>query len=51
MSRGSGTPISRSLADYPAPITVSGIRALDMAVRLKYAGVPGDQITRRPEHR
>jgi UDP-N-acetylmuramyl tripeptide synthase len=34
-----------ALADYPAPIIVSGIRALDMAVRLKYARVPADQIT------
>jgi lipid II isoglutaminyl synthase (glutamine-hydrolysing) len=34
-----------ALADYPAPITVSGIRALDMALRLKYAGVPDNQIT------
>jgi lipid II isoglutaminyl synthase (glutamine-hydrolysing) len=34
-----------ALADYPAPIVVSGIRALDMAVRLKYAGVRPDQIT------
>jgi UDP-N-acetylmuramyl tripeptide synthase len=33
------------LADYPAPISVSGIRALDMAVRLKYAGVPDERIT------
>jgi len=33
------------LADYPAPISVSGIRALDMAVRLKYAGLPDAQIT------
>ncbi len=32
------------LADYPAPIRVSGIRALDMAVRLKYAGVPDARI-------
>ncbi|MGI8854181.1 MAG: MurT ligase domain-containing protein [Thermomicrobiales bacterium] len=33
-----------TLADYPAPITVSGIRALDMALRLKYAGVPPEKI-------
>ncbi|MDQ2786438.1 MAG: MurT ligase domain-containing protein [Chloroflexota bacterium] len=33
------------LADYPAPISVSGIRALDMAVRLKYAGVPDARMT------
>jgi len=33
------------LTDYPAPISVSGIRALDMAVRLKYAGVPDARIT------
>ncbi len=37
------------LANYSAPITVSGIRALDMAVRLKYAGVPDDRITIVPE--
>jgi len=36
-------------SDYPAPISVSGIRALDMAVRLKYAGVPDDRITVVPE--
>ncbi len=33
------------LADYPAPISVSGIRAFDMAVRLKYAGVPEERIS------
>ena len=38
-----------SLADYPAPITVSGIRALDMALRLKYAGVPPDKIAVVPD--
>lgn len=32
------------LAAYPAPIIVSGIRAFDMALRLKYAGVPADTI-------
>lgn len=37
------------LAGYPAPISVSGIRALDMAVRLKYAGVPDSRITVVPE--
>ncbi len=37
------------LAGYPAPISVGGIRALDMAVRLKYAGVPDDRITVVPE--
>jgi len=37
------------LADYAAPISVSGIRALDMAVRLKYAGVHDDRITVVPE--
>lgn len=40
-----------ALADYPAPIIVSGIRALDMAVRLKYAGVPPEQITVVPNIR
>ena len=38
-----------TLADYPAPVLVSGIRAADMAVRLKYAGVPETQITVVPE--
>jgi len=33
------------LAAYPAPIIVSGIRALDMAVRLKYAGVASERVT------
>lgn len=37
------------LAAYPAPIIVSGIRALDMAVRLKYAGVPASQIRVVPQ--
>ena len=37
------------LADYPAPVLVSGIRAADMAVRLKYAGLPGDRVTIVPE--
>ncbi len=37
------------LADYPAPVLVSGIRAADMAVRLKYAGVPDAHITVVPE--
>ena len=32
------------LADYPSEIVVSGIRADDMAVRLKYAGVNPKQI-------
>lgn len=38
-----------TLADYPAPLVVSGIRALDMAVRLKYAGVPTGRIRVVPE--
>ena len=33
------------LAAHSGPIIVSGIRAADMAVRLKYAGVPEEQIT------
>ncbi len=37
------------LAHYPAPITVSGIRALDMAVRLKYAGLPEAKIIVLPQ--
>ncbi|MBS4759667.1 MAG: Mur ligase family protein [Clostridium sp.] len=32
------------LKDYPNNITVSGERAYDMAVRLKYAGVPAEKI-------
>ena len=32
------------LADYPSEIVVSGIRADDMAVRLKYAGINPKQI-------
>jgi len=38
-----------TLADYPAPVIVSGIRAADMAVRLKYAGVSAERITVVPE--
>ncbi len=38
-----------ALADYPAPVIVSGIRAADMAVRLKYAGVAEERITTVPE--
>ena len=37
------------LASYPAPILVSGTRALDMAVRLKYAGIAPDRIAVIPE--
>jgi UDP-N-acetylmuramyl tripeptide synthase len=37
------------LADYAAPISVSGIRALDMAIRLKYAGVAESRITVVPD--
>ncbi len=37
------------LAAHAAPIIVSGIRAADMAVRLKYAGLPAEQITMVPE--
>ncbi len=37
------------LGAHTAPIIVSGIRAADMAVRLKYAGVPEAQITAVPE--
>lgn len=37
------------LAAYPAPVIVGGIRALDMALRLKYAGVPAGRITVVPE--
>jgi len=32
------------LADHTKPILVSGQRAQDMAVRMKYAGLPADQI-------
>ncbi len=38
-----------TLAEYPAPVVVSGIRAADMAVRLKYAGVPEAHIAVVPE--
>jgi UDP-N-acetylmuramyl tripeptide synthase len=38
-----------TLAEYPAPVIVSGIRALDMAVRLKYAGLPPEKISMVPE--
>ncbi len=33
------------LAGMPAPFSTAGIRSADMAVRLKYAGVPTDRIT------
>lgn len=32
------------LAEHPAPIVCSGLRAADMAVRLKYAGVPAERV-------
>ena len=38
-----------TLAAHVAPIIVSGIRAADMAVRLKYAGVPEARISVVPE--
>ncbi len=37
------------LAQMPNPITVSGHRAEDMAVRLRYAGIPAEQIKIQPE--
>jgi UDP-N-acetylmuramyl tripeptide synthase len=36
------------LTDYAAPVLVSGIRAADMAVRLKYAGLAPEQIEVAP---
>lgn len=37
------------LAEHALPIMVSGQRAQDMAVRLKYAGVPPERIIVKPE--
>lgn len=37
------------LKDVKNPITVSGTRARDMAVRLKYAGIPTDKIIIMPD--
>jgi UDP-N-acetylmuramyl tripeptide synthase len=37
------------LAAHLAVVVVSGVRAHDMAVRLKYAGIPADQISLVPE--
>lgn len=37
------------LAGRVAQVVVSGTRAADMAVRLKYAGVPADRIDEQPE--
>ena len=37
------------LHDYPSQITVSGIRADDMAARLKYAGFPTEKINIIPQ--
>jgi UDP-N-acetylmuramyl tripeptide synthase len=36
------------LAGWPAPLITSGLRAHDMALRLKYAGCPADRITAEP---
>ncbi len=37
------------LASHTKPIVVSGQRADDMAVRLKYAGIPAENISVRPD--
>lgn len=37
------------LAGRNQPIMVSGLRAQDMAVRLKYAGIPSERIVVRPQ--
>lgn len=39
------------LADWPAPLFTSGLRAYDMALRLKYAGRSEEQLTALPEIR
>jgi UDP-N-acetylmuramyl tripeptide synthase len=38
-----------ALAGFPRPIVVSGRRAQDMAVRLKYAGVPDNHLRVEPD--
>jgi len=37
------------LADLDVPVVTSGLRALDCALRLKYAGVPEDRIVVEPD--
>lgn len=37
------------LKDYPGEIVLSGIRAYDMAARLKYAGFPAEKMTIKPD--
>ena len=51
-SRGSGTPTSSCSPAACASVTCAGTRAAELAVRLKYAGVPTDRLTRdpRPAH-
>jgi UDP-N-acetylmuramyl tripeptide synthase len=39
------------LAGWPAPLVTAGLRADDMALRLKYAGCPPDQLTARHDIR
>ena len=48
-SAGSGTPTSRSSRRRVRRVTCSGTRAAEMALRLKYAGVPTDRIVVEPE--
>lgn len=38
------------IADYQGKIVVSGLRALDMALRLKYAGLDMGLVTIEPDH-
>ena len=40
-----------ALADWPAPLFTSGLRAHDMALRLKYANRPADRLTALPDIR
>ena len=40
-----------ALASWPAPLLTGGLRADDMALRLKYAGFPPERITARIEIR
>ena len=39
------------LATWPAPLFTSGLRAHDMALRLKYAGCPPERIIAQPDIR
>ena len=50
-SPGCGTPTSRSLAPRVRRVTCSGTRAAELALRLKYAGVPPERLARRARPR